>query len=278
MGQTSNFFERLIEERKRLGLNQEEFGALAGVGKHSQLNYEKGSRKPDADYLIALEAHGVDVTYLLTGKRSRPEGPTPADKLVLAARGIEWEPQDERRNTVVIQPLGLLWLANYAEQTPNVFDFTPQATARLAGYTAKTLLDLHLQVVHLGGEREKKYPQLLAYLQHSPPLSPWYLSPWFGLRQRNELDMEIGAYHLPLRLLPTSLIEPLLVLPDDVHASLQQGRTVTISAGSAPSNPPNTAIKGRGNTVTISGDEGQSIAGDQTNAGTVSFSVGGKKK
>jgi transcriptional regulator with XRE-family HTH domain len=70
MSESSTFFERLIEERKRLGMNQEEFGSLMGVGKHSQLNYEKGSRKPDSDYLAAAQTHGVDLVYLFTGSRS----------------------------------------------------------------------------------------------------------------------------------------------------------------------------------------------------------------
>lgn len=64
----SNFGVRLVEERRRLGLNQDEFGVLGGVSKYSQLAYEKGSRKPDTEYLQALAAHGVDVAYLLTGR------------------------------------------------------------------------------------------------------------------------------------------------------------------------------------------------------------------
>lgn len=275
MEQTSNFYERLVEERKRLRLNQEEFGVLGSVSKHSQLNYEKGSRIPDADYLIAIGAHGVDLGYLLTGKRSESKGPTPVVMEALMARGIEWEPQNERPNTVVIKPLGLLWLANYAEQTPNVFDFTPQAANKLADFVPERLLDLHLQVVQLGGEGDKKYPQLLAYLRHNPPRSPWYLSPWFGLSQRNELDMDLGEYNLPLHVSPTTQIEPLLVLPDDVYALLKQGQTVTISADGVRGNAPSAATKGLGNTVTIGGDVGQSVAGDATGA-TVHFK-GGKK-
>ncbi|MFC4923862.1 helix-turn-helix domain-containing protein [Delftia deserti] len=65
-----DFSARLKEERKRLGLNQESFGTVAGVSQMSQLNYEKGVRKPDAEYLMAIAAHGVDVSYLLTGLRS----------------------------------------------------------------------------------------------------------------------------------------------------------------------------------------------------------------
>ncbi|KEH11372.1 XRE family transcriptional regulator [Delftia sp. 670] len=66
----SNFCERLKEARKHLKLNQGAFGALAGVSAETQLNYEKGSRKPDSSYLEAVAAHGVDVAYLLTGLRS----------------------------------------------------------------------------------------------------------------------------------------------------------------------------------------------------------------
>ncbi len=66
----SDFFERLKEERKRLGLTQTEFGAMAGVAKGAQLNYENGVRKPDSDYLAAIAAAGVDVLYVITGKRS----------------------------------------------------------------------------------------------------------------------------------------------------------------------------------------------------------------
>lgn len=64
-----DFSARLTEERNRLNLSQEAFGAIAGVSKMSQLNYEKGVRKPDVSYLMAVAEHGVDVAYLLTGQR-----------------------------------------------------------------------------------------------------------------------------------------------------------------------------------------------------------------
>lgn len=83
----SNFYERLAVERKRLGLNQEDFGALAGISKFTQLNYEKGTRKPDSDYLAALGSAGVDIPFLLTGTRSfdpsvRPAGLEPAGETI----------------------------------------------------------------------------------------------------------------------------------------------------------------------------------------------------
>lgn len=64
-----NIGERLKEERVRLGYNQADFAAIAGVAKTSQFNYEKGDRSPDAAYLVALAEKGVDVLYVLTGER-----------------------------------------------------------------------------------------------------------------------------------------------------------------------------------------------------------------
>lgn len=58
---------RLREERDRLGLNQTDFGAIGGVSKMSQINYEKNEHSPSAAYLGALAKQGVDVLYVITG-------------------------------------------------------------------------------------------------------------------------------------------------------------------------------------------------------------------
>ncbi|OCS48535.1 helix-turn-helix domain-containing protein [Ralstonia pickettii] len=76
--------DRLREERKRLGLTQERFGAEGGVGKLAQLNYEKGQRSPDAAYLSAIALAGVDVSYVLTGERGAT-AMTPDEAALLAA-------------------------------------------------------------------------------------------------------------------------------------------------------------------------------------------------
>lgn len=68
----TEFGERLREEREGRGLNQADFGALGGVAKVAQLNYEKGYRTPDARYLSKLLECGVDVAYLLSGQRAVP--------------------------------------------------------------------------------------------------------------------------------------------------------------------------------------------------------------
>ncbi|WP_368736271.1 helix-turn-helix domain-containing protein [Pseudomonas aeruginosa] len=61
--------ERLREERDRLGMNQTDFGASLGVSRGTQKAYELGSSSPDIRYLYALQSIGVDVQYILTGRR-----------------------------------------------------------------------------------------------------------------------------------------------------------------------------------------------------------------
>lgn len=63
-------YERLREERERLRMNQEDFGALGGVTKRTQAYYESGERTPDAKYLASVADGGVDVGYVITGARS----------------------------------------------------------------------------------------------------------------------------------------------------------------------------------------------------------------
>ena len=67
----SDFSDRLKEERERIGLTQEQMGEAGGVRKQAQHLYEKGERKPDAEYLMRVHSAGVDVTYLLTGLRGQ---------------------------------------------------------------------------------------------------------------------------------------------------------------------------------------------------------------
>ena len=65
-----NFGPRLKEERKRLGLKQAEFAALVDTDMPKQSLYERGQRQLRADYLSRLAPVGVDILYVLTGRRS----------------------------------------------------------------------------------------------------------------------------------------------------------------------------------------------------------------
>jgi transcriptional regulator with XRE-family HTH domain len=64
-----SFGTRLAEERRRLGLKQAEFAKLAGTDVPKQSLYENDRRKLRAGYLARLAEAGVDVVYVLTGRR-----------------------------------------------------------------------------------------------------------------------------------------------------------------------------------------------------------------
>jgi transcriptional regulator with XRE-family HTH domain len=66
----SELHERLLEERERLDLNQDQFAELGGVKRRAQVNYESGERCPDGRYFSGIAAAGADVQYILTGVRS----------------------------------------------------------------------------------------------------------------------------------------------------------------------------------------------------------------
>lgn len=60
---------RLKEERTRIKMNQDEFGKACGVRRRAISTYENGERTPDAGVLESADKIGVDVTYVITGKR-----------------------------------------------------------------------------------------------------------------------------------------------------------------------------------------------------------------
>ena len=59
--------ERLLIERERMGLSQQQLADACGITIRSQRNYEKGERAPDSDYLSAFAEAGGDVLFVLTG-------------------------------------------------------------------------------------------------------------------------------------------------------------------------------------------------------------------
>lgn len=65
--------ERLRAERNRCRLTQLDLAERAGVSKTTQANYESGLRSPDADYLARADEAGLDVLYIVTGRRLVPE-------------------------------------------------------------------------------------------------------------------------------------------------------------------------------------------------------------
>lgn len=100
-GKICSFGQRLKEIRIAERLNQEAFGKIGGVGVRSQSTYESGDRKPDIEYLLRLEDAGLDVSYLLTGRKD-PYVQAVNDRLPVGVRptdltreiGDNWQ-QDE---------------------------------------------------------------------------------------------------------------------------------------------------------------------------------------
>ena len=62
--------ERLKNERDRLKLTQEQLGAIGGVKRLAQANYENGKRQPDASYLSEIAKVGVDILYVILGEQA----------------------------------------------------------------------------------------------------------------------------------------------------------------------------------------------------------------
>ncbi len=73
---------RFKEERERLGLTQQEIAAAGNVGHRTVQGWESGSFAPKAEFLAHAATIGVDVTYIITGRRSAPistqSAPAPA--------------------------------------------------------------------------------------------------------------------------------------------------------------------------------------------------------
>lgn len=88
---------RLREIRRSRGLTQAQFATIGGIKANTQLAYEAESRSPDSAYLIALHESGIDVGYLLTGRRSGAALSPEESDLVSTYRRID----PEARTTLV---------------------------------------------------------------------------------------------------------------------------------------------------------------------------------
>lgn len=73
---------RLKEERVRLGFNQESFAAAAGVTRRPYADWEAGKTSPTSVQLALLATTGIDVLYILTGRRE-PEPLSTEEKLLI---------------------------------------------------------------------------------------------------------------------------------------------------------------------------------------------------
>ncbi|OAQ15008.1 XRE family transcriptional regulator [Bibersteinia trehalosi Y31] len=66
----TTFGDRLKNEREKLKLTQEQLGAIGGVKRLAQANYENGKRQPDTTYLAEIAKVGVDILYVILGTKA----------------------------------------------------------------------------------------------------------------------------------------------------------------------------------------------------------------
>jgi len=140
---------RLKEERVRLGMNQTELGEVGGVRHVAQYRYEKGDRQPDSAYLSNIAAMGVDVQYVLTGKRSVSVLSVDESDLVASFRALD------RRGQV-----GVLGLVNGMTPEPKI---TNKVTNNTMTFNASSdgvnmngaTFNEQVTVIRSAGERKK---------------------------------------------------------------------------------------------------------------------------
>ncbi|HCP78021.1 MAG: transcriptional regulator [Pusillimonas sp.] len=66
----SDIGRRLKEERERLGLSQAQLAKLAGTSPRTQIAWEQGEQTPNALYLAIAGQEGMDVQYVVSGRKS----------------------------------------------------------------------------------------------------------------------------------------------------------------------------------------------------------------
>ncbi|WP_323600747.1 helix-turn-helix transcriptional regulator [Pseudomonas putida] len=82
------------EERERLGLKQEDLAVPGGVNRNTQGSYERGVRNPDTAYLAGVATLGVDLVYVISGRRVVADGLSPVEaEIIEQYRSIPHEDQ-----------------------------------------------------------------------------------------------------------------------------------------------------------------------------------------
>ncbi len=102
---------RLAYEREQKGLGVQDFAILCGITKQTQIKYENGGNNPDTKYLAACMNHGVDVIYVLTGRRSVEFMTDEHQNLIEAYQAA---PEDLRRAAFAV--LLSIWKKGYLDK------------------------------------------------------------------------------------------------------------------------------------------------------------------
>ncbi|AAW74942.1 MULTISPECIES: helix-turn-helix domain-containing protein [Xanthomonas] len=139
--------KRLKEERKRLGLTQDEMAVQLGLTRYAQLNFEKDVNLPGGAYLLAALERGVDVMYVLSGHRAQLD---PADRLLLSA----FKDASPAARNAVLAALGLSADASSSKTgTGPVLSFNKSEIGSIISTTAP-IDQSNMQIV-VGGRKKK---------------------------------------------------------------------------------------------------------------------------
>lgn len=140
--------KRLKEERKRLGLTQDEMAVQLGLTRYAQLNFEKDVNLPGGAYLLAALERGVDVMYVLYGHRAQLD---PADRLLLSA----FKDASPAARNAVLAALGLSADASSSKTgTGPVLSFNKSEIGSIISTTAP-IDQSNMQIV-VGGRKKKR--------------------------------------------------------------------------------------------------------------------------
>lgn len=93
---------RIKLERSRLGMSQDDLGSIAGVGYKTVGLYEAGKRSPDAEFLARIGAHGIDVLYVITGRREAQPTATAGGGLPAVVNGDPVRPDTTEPGAVAV--------------------------------------------------------------------------------------------------------------------------------------------------------------------------------
>nr|WP_300309241.1 helix-turn-helix transcriptional regulator [Halomonas sp.] len=120
-----------------MAMSQTELAAIGGVGKTTQINYEKGTRSPDTNYLTAVAEAGVDVLYVITGERREALVAATGDKEIDVDFLVDIANQLDRiiRQAGKKSPAG----PDYVRAVAEVYNFLVQEGSRDSETTARLL-------------------------------------------------------------------------------------------------------------------------------------------
>lgn len=124
---------RLSGERHRLGLTQEDLAKIGGVQRRAQARYEANGRFPDAGYLASAAEAGLDVLYVITGRRAPPVNINLLCDAVAAIGG--WQQKQQISLTPSQLAQGAVMLYAVSEATGTVAEDAVEVFARLATRT-----------------------------------------------------------------------------------------------------------------------------------------------